>query len=333
MLFRDMSCSELGRRVAIGLNDWMSLATRRSLVSCGRSVKEMERSISGFKPYQRECEAVLEWLGDPMNSILFHGEDSYPSFEGLERHLPFFLLFRGPVPRRDVPCVGVVGTRRADYDGLHKAFEIGLGAAVCDTCVASGLAEGVDQAAMRGCLAAKGVCIGVIACGHDLEYPALTTRLRESIVDCGGCIVSRFPPGTPAYKGNFVSRNMVIAAYSQRLVVVQAPERSGSLITCDYALSMGKDVLVSSEGLVQKGRSAPCRAGSQALVDDGAPVVASFSDMADNLDAPVVKRVGSLSSMAHGYAFDDGCMFRFGDQVYCVERGGGRRFVVENPLG
>lgn len=323
---------ELLRRVSIGLNDWIPLERRRSYVDDGVSVREMQRLVGGFRPYEEESFDILRWLQGPMNSIRFDGEDGFPSFDGLERHVPSFLLFQGPVPDTRRPCLGIVGTRLADYEGLGMAFELGLGAGLGDVYVASGLAEGIDQAAMRGCIAANGACIGVLACGHEVEYPSLTYRLRESVVGCGGCIVSRFPPKTPSYKSNFVSRNMVIASYSSSLVVVQAPSKSGSLITCDYAVSMGKDVLVSRAGVICNDAEglhcglAPCRAGSQALANDGAPVVSSSCECLDISRNVVVKQLGHAYgsrevSFADGLCeSSEGRLFRFGDRVYGAYR-------------
>lgn len=323
MDFRNISDNELSRRIAIGFNDWLSLEERRSLVSRDVPLGELSRAIKGFRSYEKEAWGILKWLEDPLDSIISYGDEDFPSFEGLEKHLPYFLLCRGPVPRKDSTCIGIVGTRMPDYEGLQKAFELGLGAAVGSVSVSSGFAEGIDQASMRGCIAAKGACIGVLACGHDVEYPSLTSRLRESIVDCGGCIVSRFAPDTPSYKSNFVSRNMVIAAYSNALIVVQAPEKSGTLITSDYALSMGKDVFVSSAGvsrrlLVPDSR----RAGSQALAKDGAPVISSIGQCDGLSFKNSIRRMKStVASMSlDGLSFKNGDAFRFGDQVYIVER-------------
>lgn len=322
MDFHSIAEKEFSRRISIGFNDWLSLEERRALIARDVPLQELSRTMKGFRSYEKEAWGMLKWLDDPLNSIIAYGEGDFPSFEGLERHLPYFLLCRGPVPRLDIPCVGIVGTRMPDYDGLQKAFELGLGAAVGGASVASGFAEGIDQASMRGCIAAKGVCIGVLACGHDVEYPSLTSRLRESIVDCGGCILSRFAPNTPSYKSNFVSRNMVIAAYSNALVVVQAPEKSGTLITSDYALSMGKDVLVSSAGVVtNKCKANSRRAGSHALANDGAYVVSSMAQWDGFMPMNLVRHLeSSVSSMSlDGKVFKDGDAFRFGDQVYVVE--------------
>lgn len=323
--FHNISEKEFARRISIGFNDWLSLEERRTLIARDVPLQELSRTMKGFRSYEKEARGIIKWLDDSLNSLIVYDEDSFPSFEGLERHLPYFLLCRGPIPRLDVPCVGIVGTRMPDYDGLQKAFELGLGAAVGGASVASGFAEGIDQASMRGCIAAKGICIGVLACGHDVEYPSLTSRLRESMVDCGGCILSRFAPDTPSYKSNFVSRNMVIAAYSNALVVVQAPEKSGTLITSDYALSMGKDVLVSSAGVganILKPDSR--RAGSHALANDGAPVISSMAQWGGFASGSHVRHLeSSASSMSlEGKPFINGDAFRFGDQVYIVEKWG-----------
>ena len=321
--FHNIADKEFARRISIGFNDWLSLEERRVLIARNAPLQELSRTIKGFRSYEKEARGILKWLDDPLDSIISYGDEDFPSFEGLEKHLPYFLLCRGPVPRKDSTCIGIVGTRMPDYDGLQKAFELGLGAAVGGACVISGFAEGIDQASMRGCVAAKGACIGVLACGHDVEYPSLTSRLRESIVDCGGCIVSRFAPDTPSYKSNFVSRNMVIAAYSNALVVVQAPEKSGTLITSDYALSMGKDVFVGSAGVETKDSKPDSRrAGSQALANDGALVISSMVQWDGFSHGNLVRRLeGTAASLSlNAKSFENGEAFRFGDQVYIVER-------------
>ncbi len=323
MGFNDISEKEFARRISIGFNDWLSLEERRTLIARDVPLQELSRTMKGFRSYEKEARSIIKWLYDSLNSLIVYDEDSFPYFEGLERHLPYFLLCRGPIPRLDVPCVGIVGTRMPDYDGLQKAFELGLGAAVGGASVASGFAEGIDQASMRGCIAAKGICIGVLACGHDVEYPSLTSRLRESILDCGGCILSRFAPDTPSYKSNFVSRNMVIAAYSNALVVVQAPEKSGTLITSDYALSMGKDVLVSSAGVgANTLKPDSRRAGSHALANDGAPVISSMAQWEGLSPRNLVRRLERTASTMSlkGKAFKEGDAFRFGDQMYIIEK-------------
>ncbi len=320
--FHNIAEKEVSRRISIGFNDWLSLEERRALIARDVPLQELSRTMKGFRSYEKEVRSILKWLDDPLDSIIAYGDKDFPSFEGLEKHIPYFLLCRGPVPRLDVPCVGIVGTRMPDYDGLQKAFELGLGVAVDGACVISGFAEGIDQASMRGCVAAKGICIGVLACGHDVEYPSLTSRLRESIVDCGGCIISRFAPETPSYKSNFVSRNMVIAAYSNALVVVQAPEKSGTLITSDYALSMGKDVFVSSAGVgTNTLKPDSRRAGSHALANDGAPVISSMAQWDGFSPRNLVRRLERTASSVtlEGKAFKDGDAFRFGDQVYIIE--------------
>ena len=120
MDFHNISDNELLRRIAIGFNDWLSLEERRSLVSRDVPLGELSRTIQGFRTYEKEALGILKWLEDPLNSLIFYGDVDFPSFEGLEKHLPYLLLCRGPVPRKGSTCIGIVGTRMPDYDGLQR---------------------------------------------------------------------------------------------------------------------------------------------------------------------------------------------------------------------
>ena len=132
------------------------------------------------------------------------------------------LMCTGKRPDTSIPCVGIVGTRHATYAALQEAFRFGMEAVRNGMSVVSGFAEGIDQAGMTGAIHGEGPCIGILACGHSVEYPCLTMDMRKRIIDAGGCVLSRFAPQSPSYKSNFISRNMIIAAYSTFLIAVQA---------------------------------------------------------------------------------------------------------------
>lgn len=322
------------RRISIGLNDHLSLEERKTLIENGEDLAYLERTIKGFKSHCKEAYEIISWLeSDNLNFYIEYGDDEYPSFDGLFRHLPFFLLGRGTLPSLENKYIGIIGTRVPDYDALHKGFMLGLETAAENMTVISGFAEGIDQAAMSGALSFGGPCVGVLACGHDVEYPLLTYRLREKIVKNGGCVLSRFHPSCPSYKSNFVSRNMIIAAYSSALIVVQAPEKSGTLITCDYALSMGKDVYVAKEGIGNSYK----RQGSSKLFYDGAPIISSLSDASFDSAFKALARYCTDTNYCTdtSYCTDKSCYkgvgkvakfdqfefgpFRFGDKLYIVD--------------
>ena len=329
MSFRELPEKEMVRRIIIGLNDQLSLEQRKAYVKTLVPVQWLLSNVKNFRNYGREAYATLRWLRAGENrTLLEYGEKYFPSFEGLTSRLPYLLFIEGVVPEHQ-PKLAIVGTRRPNYQALQEAFKLGFEASLNGLSCVSGMAEGVDQAGMRGCLSASEVtrlpsasssntrsssaspCLGVLACGHNLEYPAFTSRLRQEIIEQGGAIISRFAPDTPSYKSNFVSRNMIIAAYSSAVVAVQAPRHSGTLITSDYAISMNKDVYVGSAGLGEE----PCSEGTKALAYEGAPVVRGLEDF-DELATFRAK-----ATPATGYdAENSKDKVRFGDKWYIVER-------------
>ena len=271
----NMECMELERRLAIGFNEHMSLAKRHNYIITGADLESIARSEPKFRFYRRETRDVIHWLSRSRdNSIIWFGEKGYPDFRPIKYRLPYMIFCTGKRPDWVNLCAAIVGTRHATYGGMQQAFRFGMEAAVNLIGVVSGFAEGIDQSAMRGSLEGEGRCIGILGCGHDVEYPGLTLGLRERIKDAGGCVLSRFAPQTPAYKGNFISRNIMIAAYSSFVVAVQAPENSGTLSTCDFATQQGKDIYIGSEGIGDRF----VQAGTSALFHDGARMISSLTD-------------------------------------------------------
>jgi DNA processing protein len=177
----------------------------------------------------------------------------------------------------DEPAVAVVGARAAAPYGLEVARTLGRGLAGAGVTVISGMALGVDSAAHAGALEVGGPTLAVLAGGADVAYPAskrgLHARIRAS-----GAVVSELPPGFSAHRWCFPARNRLIAALSRVTVVVEAADRSGSLITADLARALGRDV-----GAVPGPVTARGSAGTNALLFDGAHVVRDAQDVLDLL--------------------------------------------------
>lgn len=219
---------------------------------------------------------IADWLSKPGNYCINSNDPFYPKFNGIEENIPLRLFYKGKKPNAKLPSIGIVGTRRPDGNALQAAFRIGLEYAANGINVITGLAEGCDQAAAIGALSAKevigdsaGVCYAIIGSGLEKNYPYMTNSLKERIISSGGAVISQFPPNFPPLKYNFPKRNIVIAAYSDIVVVVQAPYKSGSLITADFCLQMGKDLYVSSSGIGKL----PHMEGTEILHEEGAPVL------------------------------------------------------------
>jgi DNA processing protein len=176
-----------------------------------------------------------------------------------------------------VDRVAIVGARRATEYGLEQARGLGRGLAAAGLTVVSGMALGVDAAAHVGALDAQGVTVAVLACGPEQAYPASKRRLHARIA-ATGAVVAELPPGTPPRRWCFPARNRIIAALGQATVVVEAGERSGSLITAGQAADLGREV-AAVPGLV----TAPLAAGTNALIADGAQLVRGAHDVLELL--------------------------------------------------
>jgi len=173
------------------------------------------------------------------------------------------------------PAVAVVGSRRAGRDGLEVARGLGRGLAAAGVCVVSGMALGIDSAAHTGALEVGGPTLTVLAGGADVPYPASKRALYREIVSTQAAI-SEMPPGFQPFRWCFPARNRTIAALASLTIVVEAAERSGSLITAELAQELGRAV-----GAVPGSVLAPRTAGSNALLRDGAMVIRHAQDALD----------------------------------------------------
>jgi DNA processing protein len=175
-------------------------------------------------------------------------------------------------------AVAVVGTRRASIDALEVARGLGRGLAAARVTVVSGMALGVDSAAHTGGLESSGRTVAVLAGGADVPYPPSKARLHRLIAE-HGCVVSELPPGFVAMRWCFPARNRIIAALGHMTIVVEAAQRSGSLITAEVAADLGREI-----GAVPGPVTAWRSAGANALLRDGAMLI---RDARDALDAVV----------------------------------------------
>lgn len=187
---------------------------------------------------------------------------------------PFGIYVRGRLPDPEKPGVGIVGTRVPSQAGLRAAFALASELSSLGICVVSGLARGVDSAAHRGALRGPGSTLAVLPAGIERIYPASNKVLAARIIDSGGALVTEYPPRTEISRWRFPERNRIIAGLSRSCVIVEAPERSGALITSDHALTEGRDVFVHGACLAGTRDS-----GGKALAMQGAVVVHSAGDI------------------------------------------------------
>jgi DNA processing protein len=213
-------------------------------------------------------------------SALYAGDEAYP--ERL-RHIPdppIILWMRGRAELLSAPAVAIVGSRTATPAGLSVATRLGRELADAGLVVVSGMARGVDAAAHRGAIDGTGRTIAVLGCGADVVYPGEHHDLSRQILN-RGAIVSELLPGTPPRQWHFPLRNRIISGLAQAVIVVEASEKSGSLITAKAALEQGRDVL-AVPGNVISGRHRGCHA----LIKDGARLVETVDDVLEELRWP-----------------------------------------------
>jgi DNA processing protein len=173
--------------------------------------------------------------------------------------------------------VTIVGSRRASSYGRELATGLGREIASAGLTVVSGMAIGIDSCAHRGALEAGGLTVAVLGCGVDVPYPPRHTRLYKEIAE-RGVVVAELPPGTTARRWSFPARNRIMAALSRMTVVVEARQRSGSLITAEMAQELNREV-----GAVPGRVGSSPAAGTNALLRDGAAIIRGAEDVLDSM--------------------------------------------------
>ena len=217
---------------------------------------------------------VLEDCYSRQIRILTMFEEDYPPVLRAIGDPPAVLYLRGSLPETENRAViGIVGSRKASAYGLSVAERMGYALHAGGCTVVSGMARGVDTAAMRGALKAGDRVIAVLGCGADVVYPKENRALYEEIC-ARGCVISEYCPGTPPLAENFPPRNRIISGLSDGVLVVEASAHSGSLITAERALEQNRDVFAVPGNL---GLST-CE-GSNRLLKDGAELVQSAQDI------------------------------------------------------
>lgn len=209
--------------------------------------------------------------------VVRFGTAEFPRFLAEISNPPPLLWTRGDQSLFGGPCIAIVGARAATRDGLDIAYQVAADLARAGIVVVSGLARGIDSAAHTGALDAKGKTIAVLGTGIDRVYPAENTDLHERVA-AHGLLVSEFAPGAPPELFHFPQRNRIISGLSKAVVVVEAREKSGSLITARLAGDQGRDVMVIP-GPIRTGQNR----GGHALLRDGAKLVESAVDILQEL--------------------------------------------------
>ena len=200
-------------------------------------------------------------------------DEMYPEKLKCITDAPYGIFVSGSLPDPDLPSVAIIGARQCTEYGRYVAAQLGTALAKANIQVVSGMARGIDSIAQNAAMEAGGHTFGVLGCGVDICYPAECSRLYEKLKERGG-LISEYPPGTEPKAQYFPRRNRIISGLSDAVVVVEAREKSGTLITVDMALEQGREVYVVPGRITD-----PLSVGCNRLVRQGAEIVNDFSDL------------------------------------------------------
>jgi DNA processing protein len=219
-----------------------------------------------------DADRVIEAAARVGARVVAFGDSDYPGRLCTLDSPPPALFALGALELLRAPCVAIVGTRRATSYGERVTTELAGALARAGATVVSGLARGIDAAAHRAALAANGATVAVLGTGVDVAYPASHRALHAEIVS-RGLVLSEEMPGDRASGGSFPRRNRIIAALAVATIVVEAPHKSGALITASWASELGGEV-----GAVPGPIDVPQSAGTNALLRDGAIMITEVAD-------------------------------------------------------
>ncbi len=222
-------------------------------------------------PDAEKAAAELDRLGI---RIILQNDDDFPELLREIPWPPLALYVRGTLPTFEKPAVAIVGTRKATPIGLTTAEQFARELAGRGLPIISGLALGMDAAAHRGTLEARGVAVAVLASSVGYITPRTNAQLGEQILKNGGAIISEYPLGTESIPRLFLERNRIVSGLSKGVLVIEAPKRSGTLATARFAIEQNRDLFVVPGAITN-----PNYEGSHDLIKQGAQLVTTSADI------------------------------------------------------
>ncbi|GAW94332.1 DNA-processing protein DprA [Calderihabitans maritimus] len=224
---------------------------------------------------RRSLDLQREWdrLQEYQVRLITIDDEDYPVNLKRIYDPPPVLFVKGTIKKEDEQAIAIVGSRRATAYGRKVAQKLAQELVLNGFCVVSGMARGIDTCAHQGALQGGGRTIAVLGSGINVVYPRENDQLMESISE-NGAVISEFPLDTQPEPGNFPVRNRIISGLAWGTLVVEATERSGSLITVDFALEQGRDVFAVPGPI-----TSPCSKGTNNLIKQGAKLVETVADI------------------------------------------------------
>jgi DNA processing protein len=260
-------------------------ATRGELESLRLRAESIE-SILKYE-FHDKAEKELETVRNLGGDVLILDDGSYPYLLREISDPPITLYVKGAWQACfEAPCIAVVGSRRCSTYGENASQMLSRDLAARGICIVSGLARGIDTAAHRGAIEGKGRTIAVLGTGIGQIYPRENKKLVEQILETGGAVVSQFPLETPPIPENFPYRNRIISGLSLGVLIVEASERSGSLITARLAMEQNREVLAVPGNITSKNSF-----GTNYLIKSGAKLVQQWQDVVSELPQEIAAEI------------------------------------------
>jgi DNA processing protein len=237
--------------------------------------------------FHEKAAEELQRVRDLGGDVLILDDGSYPYLLREISDPPITLYVKGDWQACfEAPCVGVVGSRKCSTYGENASSMLSRDLAERGICIVSGLARGIDSAAHRGAIQAGGRTVAVLGTGIDAIYPKENGKLVDEILASGGAIVSQFPLGTPPLKDNFPYRNRIISGLSLGVLIIEASERSGSLITARLAMEQNREVMAVPGNITSRNSF-----GTNYLIKSGAKLVQQWQDVVAELPQEIAAAI------------------------------------------
>ena len=256
---------------------------------CNSVAEAMERQKKSG-----EWEQEYERLTERQIRFVLQGEEGFPRKLAEISDPPYGIFYRGRLPREEQPAVAVIGARECSEYGRSVAEELGQYLGKAGIQVISGMARGIDGISQQAALSAGGTSYGVLGCGVDICYPPQNRRLYEELLQKGGLLAS-YAPGTKPLPQYFPPRNRIVSGLSDALIVIEARQKSGTLITVDMALEQGRDVYAVPGRLTDR-----LSDGCNRLLTQGAGVFLSPESFAEEFLRGWEEKQGISSEVSGG---------------------------------
>ena len=276
------------------IEDFLLLSIRDIEVLLGRPLRDRSWNMSQLQAMAEKDAAFSLKLGIRLVSWR---ESAYPPLLREIFDPPAVIFYRGKLPDPEKPLVAVVGTRKPSQAARARAFALGRELGEAGIPVVSGLALGIDAMAHRGNIEGKAPTVAVLGSSPDQVYPSSNRDLGRRILETGGIILSEYPPFTRPNKWYFPARNRIISALARGVVIVEAPEKSGALITAKFALDQDRDLWVDKVGV-----SSSRGLGTARLAEDGAGVIAAAADILAEWNIERINGPGQKEKILHNGA-------------------------------